>query len=403
VLEGGFGYEDRGRSGLIASFDPIMDEIKKLANQGTIVMGICNGAQALVESGLIPGVKNDDLAMALAKNKRVKDGEVMGTGFYSTWINLKSVTPEGRSPFNYSLREGKVISLPIAHAEGRFTTDNKKVEKELFNNKQVLFQYCNADGDVIDEYPINPNGSNQNIAAVCNPAGNVLAIMPHPERGLKAPGKSIFDSVFDYLNDKKKKKLNIKIEKELPITIKKPTVEKYKPARNTIDIYIELLITDNEEFTLQHTFDALNLAPVKLKKYRFVSISAKRKIDDKTVLKMIKNDYFVNTQKEICYIEQKDGWKAVDKTHSFKKLDRDVLSSPALRVNYRENSVGMALFNTFHNKFKNLGISSVSTGVVWEFQNREDSKKKLTKKQLSDLVTHRLFWNPHSQEAKLIE
>jgi len=334
---------------------------------------VLDGAQALVESGLIPGVKNDGLALALAKNKRVKDGEVMGTGFYSTWINLKSVTSEGRSPFNYSFQEEKIISLPIAHAEGRFTTDNKKVEKELFENKQ------------------------------CNPAGNVLAIMPHPERGLIAPGKSIFESVFNYLNDKKKKKLNVKIKKELSVSLKKPTVGKYKSTRNTIDIYIELLITDNEEFTLQQTFDELNLAPVKLKKYRFVSISAKKKIDDKTVLKMIKNDYFVNTQKEICYIEQKDGWSVVDKTTTFKKLDGDVLSSPALRVNYRENSVGMALLNTFKKKFKNVGISAVNTGVVWEFQNIKDSKKKLTKKQLNELLVHRLFWNPHSQEAKLVE
>ncbi len=227
--------------------------------------------------------------------------------------------------------------------------------------------------------------------------------MPHPERGLVAPGSAIFESVYAFLTDKKSKRARSKVATDLPIDIKNPKVTTYKSKRNTLDIYIELLITDNEEFTLQHTFDTLNLAPVNLKKYRFVSISAKKKLDEKTILKMIRNDYFVNSQKELCYIQQKKGWYTVDKSNKFKVFDEGILSAPALRVNYIEDTIGQSLVNKFKKKFKANAIFAVSTGVVWEFQNKPDSRKKLTKTQLKELLTHRLFWNPHSQEAQLIE
>lgn len=399
VLEGGFGYEDRGRSGLIISFDPIMEEIKKLAKKGTIVLGVCNGAQALVESGLIPGVANDTLSLALAKNKRIKNGEVIGTGFYSTWVNVKSVTSAGRSPFNFNIPEKQIIALPIAHGEGRFTSAVPDLEHVLFENQQVLFQYCSEEGAIIDEYPINPNGSRQNIAAICNPAGNIMAIMPHPERGIQAPGKIIFDSVHSYLEEKKHKKTYVKYPKELDVKVKEPSVSTYKPKRTTLDIYIELLITDNEEFTVQHTFNALKIAPVTLKKYRFVSIQATKTIPVKTIEKMIQHEYFSNSQKELCHIKIASKWHTVGNTNLLVATDENPLDHPTLRVQYITDTEGMALTAVLQKKFKSLGVTSVDTGLAWKLC----SSKKLTKKVLKDIVHHRLFWNQHSQIASIIE
>lgn len=397
VLEGGFGYEDRGRSALIISFDPIMATIKKLAHQGKLILGICNGAQALVESGLIPGVKNDDLAMALAKNKRVKNDEVIGTGFYNNWVQIKSVTPAKRSPFNYLIPEKAIIDLPVAHGEGRFTTKNDQVEYSLFANQQVLFQYCNAAGAVIDEYPTNPNGSLANIAAVTNPAGNVMAIMPHPERGLKAPGEKIFASIHAYLSDKKRPKKR-PTETELDIKIKPPKVEKYKQKRGNTDIFIELLITDNEEFTLHQTLEKLDIAPVNLKKFRFVTIDSQKKLPPATIVKLIKSNLVANVQKEVCHINQGKDWYTIGKSYKPKERDSGLFTDPALRTRYRDDTMGLSWLEPLKKLCPQNTIRSVETGLVWEFQSSE----KLTQKALKELSTHRLFWNPHSQTAQLI-
>ena len=164
VIVGGFSYEDRVRSGLIASKDPFMRLLAAEAEQGKPILGICNGAQILVESGLVP-------PMALAVNKRVSDGQLIGTGFYNEWVYVKS----NHAPTNTPVR------IPVAHGEGRFLLDPATYEA-LQGTDATLYYYCDADGLVNADFPINPNGSMYNLAAVSNAAGNVMAMMPHPER-----------------------------------------------------------------------------------------------------------------------------------------------------------------------------------------------------------------------------
>jgi phosphoribosylformylglycinamidine synthase I len=175
ILPGGFSYQDRIRAGVVAAKDRIMDKVSALARGGKPVLGICNGAQVLVESGLIPGIHWEKVDLALAPNV-MADRD----GYYCTWVHLrKEPTPcvwTARYP------EGEVIPIPIAHAEGRFVTEDAGVLEEMKKNGQIALRYCDAAGEIVASFPVNPNGSVDNIAGVSNREGNVLAMMPHPER-----------------------------------------------------------------------------------------------------------------------------------------------------------------------------------------------------------------------------
>ena len=176
IIPGGWAYEDRIRAGVIAAKDPIFESIRKEAENGKPVLGICNGAQALVETGMIPGLKNK-VEMALAPNKNP-----FVSGYYCTWVWAKNTEGKERTAFTRTFEKDEVMPIPIAHGEGRYTTKNKGLLDELVKNKQIIFRYCSKDGKIEDKFPINPNGAMLNIAALCNKKGNVMAIMPHPER-----------------------------------------------------------------------------------------------------------------------------------------------------------------------------------------------------------------------------
>ena len=180
ILPGGFSYGDYLRSGAIARFSPIMEEVIKFANAGGIVFGVCNGFQVLCESHLLPG--------ALLKNNNNK--------FICENVYIKSQT--SNSILTNLVDMDKALKIPIAHGEGRFYCDDKTL-KDLNNSSQILFRYCNKEGDISMES--NPNGSIENIAGICNANKNVFGIMPHPERAadeelFNTDGKSLFASLY---------------------------------------------------------------------------------------------------------------------------------------------------------------------------------------------------------------
>ena len=156
--------------------DPVFDVIKKEAENGKPVLGICNGAQALVECGMIPGLKNK-VEMALAPNKNP-----FISGYYCTWVYIKSNESKSRCAFTKFIEKDEVIPVPIAHGEGRYVTRDNELLDKLIKNKQIIFRYSARDGRIEESFPTNPNGAMYNIAAVCSKKGNVMAIMPHPER-----------------------------------------------------------------------------------------------------------------------------------------------------------------------------------------------------------------------------
>ncbi len=179
VLPGGFSYGDYLRCGSIAKFSPIMKEVKGFAESGGLVIGICNGFQILVESGLLPG--------AFLHNRNLR--------FICKNVHIRVKSPT--SPFTQEMREGNVLKIPIANAEGNYFADEQTL-RELEQNGQVVFQYSTETGDVTDA--ANPNGSILNIAGITNQKKNVLGMMPHPERCSepilgKSDGRLIFESI----------------------------------------------------------------------------------------------------------------------------------------------------------------------------------------------------------------
>jgi phosphoribosylformylglycinamidine synthase len=161
LLPGGFSYGDYLRSGALARFSPIMNKVIEHANNGRFVFGVCNGFQILCEAKLLPG--------ALLHNNSQK---FICRNTY--------ILPDGKDAYpTYCLDRQKALKIPIAHGEGRYFTDNQTLAN-LNKNGQVIFRYCNANGETTDES--NPNGSLENIAGICNAAKNVYGMMPHPER-----------------------------------------------------------------------------------------------------------------------------------------------------------------------------------------------------------------------------
>ncbi|MBN1826157.1 MAG: phosphoribosylformylglycinamidine synthase I [Candidatus Eisenbacteria bacterium] len=175
VLPGGFSYQDRVRGGVIASREPVLERLAGAAARGLPILGICNGAQILVEAGLVPGTNVDRIEAALAPNRM--PGR---TGYHCDWIFLTHAG--GRSFLSRELKEGETIPLPIAHGEGRFVSEDADFFGRLRAAGQIPLLYATPEGEPTGEFPFCPNGSAVGAAAVCNPAGNVVAMMPHPER-----------------------------------------------------------------------------------------------------------------------------------------------------------------------------------------------------------------------------
>ncbi len=183
VIGGGFSYQDRIRAGAIAAKMDVMEKVLDESKKGKPVLGICNGAQILVESGMVPGRTLGKIEVALALNKMVgangRSTVQKRQGYYCRWVFLKV---KKISAFSYYLKEGEVLPMPVAHAEGRFFTRSRDTLSKI--KEMVLFSYCTPSGEEACAFPTNPNGSVHNAAGISNAEGNVLALMPHPERAV---------------------------------------------------------------------------------------------------------------------------------------------------------------------------------------------------------------------------
>jgi phosphoribosylformylglycinamidine synthase len=184
IIPGGFSYGDYLRSGAIARFSPIMQEVIKFAHKGGPVIGICNGFQILLEAGLIPG--------AMMHNEKLR--------FVCKSIHIRCETTA--SLFTNGLQKGQIFNIPVSHGEGNYFINIDGLNS-LKDNDQIVFRYANSKGEVLDE--ANFNGSIDNIAGIINTQRNVLGMMPHPERAMEKilgfeDGKPIFESILNSLS-----------------------------------------------------------------------------------------------------------------------------------------------------------------------------------------------------------
>jgi len=183
ILPGGFSYGDYLRTGGIARFSPVMREVARHAKTGRAVIGICNGFQILLESGLLPG--------AMLRNRSLS--------FRCEYVSLR--VENSGTMFTKNFKKGEVVKIPIAHGEGNYFCDEKTLAGLLAGN-QVVFRYVTPNGAALDS--ANPNGSADNIAGIINGKGNVLGMMPHPERAAETilgsqDGKKIWESLLECL------------------------------------------------------------------------------------------------------------------------------------------------------------------------------------------------------------
>ncbi|MFH1750871.1 MAG: phosphoribosylformylglycinamidine synthase I [Candidatus Micrarchaeota archaeon] len=190
ILPGGFSYGDALRAGIIAAYSPAMREIKKMAREQKPILGICNGFQILTEAELLPG--------ALLRNE--------STRFICKWISMKVIS--ARSAFSKKFARGDIFQSPTAHGEGNYFIGQTGL-RALYDNDQVVFKYCDPNGR--ESPDANPNGSLDNIAGICNLEGNVVGLMPHPERAserILSPFRNekaqiVFESMREFLTGRR--------------------------------------------------------------------------------------------------------------------------------------------------------------------------------------------------------
>ncbi len=359
-IPGGFSYEDRGRAGMVAARDPLLQHIKEEAAKGKVVIGNCNGAQVLVESGLIPNAEG--LEMSLARN--VYEGK--STGFINEWIYI---TPECDKERCCTSNWEGVMHIPLAHGEGRFTTTDKTLWKKLLDNNQLAFSYCDEQGNSAPENSYNPNGSEMAAAGICNPEGNVVALMPHPERTPK--GDAYFVSVKEWILRNK----NAKRSGVVKNNNTEPVSYSHREPRE-LEVFIDTIITNNEERTVESVAKkfAKNLS---LKQLRYISL------DEAQLSKVLQNFALFNPNKEKAYVRRGDlfaVWNADQKKEE--PCDSILEGITLLR---RDNPDTVAL---------EVGKGS-ETGIAYVCQNI--SEKEVSNRELSEV-----FGNPHASTLEIL-
>lgn len=335
VIVGGFSYEDRGRAGMLAALDPVMEVLKEQSALGKPILGICNGAQILVESGLVPGLENHALGMTLTDNIRMQNGKVMGTGYYNAWINMRVSDQFQLNAFTRHLTPRNILEVPVAHAEGRFVIPPALLQ-ELQNNGQCVFQYCDKSGNISEDFPINPNGSMLSIAAVSNKAGNVMAMMPHPERTKN--GDAIFQSMRDYIKTQSYNEVS-----PLYYLPRETAMIPYARPSKTYECIIELNITDNQALSLNQAMQRLGFE-TKLKRYIHWEIIC----DSELTFEKIKlSDVLYNARKE------------------------SIVKTPVsgFLVRAKDDMLGKQKLQMLQHHYQIPGIDSIRHGILWSSEN----------------------------------
>lgn len=368
-IVGGFSYEDRSRAGVIASLDPVVRVLKRESEKGKPVLGICNGAQVLVETGLVPGAEDYVLAMALDANRRMQAGQVTGTGFYNGWVDVKMTSQAMRCAFTGNFAAGEQMHIPVAHAEGRFVIPPQVLE-QLRKNDQLPFVYVDIDGIASPDFPVNPNGSVENLAAVCNAAGNVMAMMPHPER--TPNGDKIFASMRKYLQS-----APAAIPTRMSLPAPEFKLKDYNPPQDAREYVVDLIITDNEAVSVEQTLQRLGFQ-VKVHRQTHWELVFDSPPGETVQQELVDSGELFNSNKEIL---------------ADKRPAR--IGQYQILVRHREGGVGQHKQKALRDWFGIKSLNGVKRGVLWTLEiTSEENPQTLTE----ILKTH-IFFNPFAHDA----
>ena len=369
-IVGGFSYEDRSRAGVIASLDSVMRVIAEESKSGKVVLGICNGAQVLVETGLVPGYSTGHVGMVLAPNKMEAEGKIVGVGYYNDYCFLKTGLPKGSNAFNRKLGENDLIHIPFAHAEGRFMFEDGLADR-MEAKGMLAFRYADEAGNLVSDYPVNPNGSERNVAAVVNATGNVMAMMPHPER--VEAGDRIFQSIGEYVATWDQANFE-------PVAIEEP---ERKPEENGIpttklgteatQLPVKLIITDN---TARSVEDALEHKGFDVEVERWVlwSIDSNSPINQSKRQDIIASGELLNTNKE---------W--IDEVESLTAKDENEI---CLLVNSPVNPIATLKLQTLTKRFGMSYLKNIRYRTVWKIRSKQG------KIDWEKMVKTHIFHNP---------
>jgi len=367
IIVGGFSYEDRSRAGVIAALDPIIKQIKVEAKSGKPVLGICNGAQILVESGMVPGLENGRVGVALTDNKRIKKNHVIGVGYYNTWANLTVSVPPNRCAFTRKLKPEESINIPLAHGEGRFIVPDELLEK-MIKNKQTVYRYCDEGGNIIDEFPTNPNGSTYNLAAVCNPAGNVMAMMPHPER--TSNGDVVFSSMKDFI-DNNNPISSYTLKHDFP----NDKINNYTSADKSQQWIIDMIITDNDAVSVNNALVSLG-HDVTLTRQTHWEIESSNN-SDSVMNKIEDTGELYNSNKEfVSKVIKKE------KTKSF-------------LIRQKDDILGRSKLQSLKEKFEIEEISNIKRGVIWNLTINSGNFESI----INQILETHILYNPLTYEC----
>ena len=367
VIVGGFSYEDRSRAGVIAALDPIIHQIQLESEKGKPVLGICNGAQVLVESGLIPGLLENQIGVALTDNKRVRGGQVVGVGYYNTWANLKMSVSQNRCAFTRHLEKGEVINIPLAHGEGRFLMSDSLLE-EIISNEQDVYRYCDEDGKMVDEFPINPNGSIHNLAAICNPGGNIMAMMPHPERTQN--GDVIFSSMREFIEMN-----NPLTNHSLEHIPKKNELKDYPLDEHSTQWVIDMIITDNEASSVSNALKHIG--------------------HDVSLTRQVHWELAIKGEKEKVLGEIDATGELYNSNKEFLgKLDTDD-DTVSILVRQKEDILGRIKYESLTQRFQIQGLEKLRRGVIWNLSIKGGNIHSV----INNILETNILFNPLSHEC----
>lgn len=373
-IVGGFSYEDRSRAGIVASLDPIMKHLQNENEKRKPILGVCNGAQILVEAGFVPGLKEYKASMALAINKRIKNGAVLGTGFYNAWVNMKLCSPPEACAFSYMLPKNFIMKIPVAHGEGRFIIPDDLLN-EMKTKNLTTFRYCDENSQISDEFPVNPNGSAYNLAGVSNTNGNVLALMPHPER--TNAGHPLFESMREYC------KKNNRIHTSTPLDYHPmpQTLKTYNLPPNSIELVIESIITDNEAMTIALALQDLDIPVSITRKSHWEIQLTDRSMHSECSERIIQSYELFNPRKEALIIPSET-------------RNQDT-NSYTILVRYIDDIRGQEKIQILRSRYQIDDILKIKSGTLWTISGHEPHASEAIQK---SLLTH-IFHNQFSQEC----